>query len=394
MQAMTQCEPEMREKAYRLCRDFLSGAWRKLSSDEIVVKRFSGGMSNLLYFCALPNSVPPVSNEPRQVLLRIYGQVHDAGVEAVITQSVIFTLLSERRMGPKLYGVFPGGRLEEYIPARHLETKELTDPSISAHIAEKLAKVHRLQVPITKEPTWLQDTMLRWLQQIRTEISVSLTNPKDCHIARKLLSVPLEKEYEWVMAMIAKVNSPVIFSHNDLQEGNILVCEDAPLKEDRLVFIDYEYCSYNYRGFDLANHFCEWCYDYSNPDAPNFYADLQAFPTKDQQLIFIRPYLRAFQRENPHYSNCNNNNNNNSSNNNTGGCMISSRSEELVLKEVFYFTAVSHFFWTLWGIVNGANPHIEFGYWDYALSRLDAYFAQKARILAESGKRKANSPAN
>lgn len=73
-------------------------------------------MSNLLYFCALPNSVSPVGSEPREVLLRVYGQVHDDGVEAVITQSVIFTLMSERCLGPKLYGVFPGGRIEEYIP--------------------------------------------------------------------------------------------------------------------------------------------------------------------------------------------------------------------------------------------------------------------------------------
>lgn len=39
MQAMAPCEPEMREKAYKLCRDFLSGAWHKVKSDEIVVKR-------------------------------------------------------------------------------------------------------------------------------------------------------------------------------------------------------------------------------------------------------------------------------------------------------------------------------------------------------------------
>lgn len=385
MQEMSQCDkPEMREKAYRVCRDFLSGAWRKLSRDEIVVKRFSGGMSNLLYFCALPNSVAPLGTEPRQVLLRIYGQVHDDGVEAVITQSVIFTLLSERRMGPKLYGVFPGGRLEEYIPARHLETKELMEPSISVHIAEKLARVHRLQVPINKEPTSLGDTMQRWLQHIRTEVDVSSAAPEDRPKLRKLLAVSFEKEYEWVMKMIPKVNSPVIFSHNDLQEGNILVCEDAPLKDDRLIFIDYEYCSYNYRGFDLANHFCEWCYDYANPDPPQFYVDLQAFPSRDQQLTFIRPYLRSYQRENLHNANGNNGNG--------GGSVNSTRTEEIVLKEVFFFTAVSHLFWCLWAVVNGASAQIEFGYWDYALSRLDAYFAQKARILTESGKRKATSP--
>jgi choline/ethanolamine kinase len=57
----------------------------------------------------------------------MYGQLHSdhrpgcqtSGGDAeitTITDSVIFMLLSERKLGPKLYGIFPGGRLEEYIP--------------------------------------------------------------------------------------------------------------------------------------------------------------------------------------------------------------------------------------------------------------------------------------
>lgn len=55
--------------------------------------------------------------EPRDVLMRLYGQTHgENAIENIITESVIFTLLSERGLGPKLHGIFPGGRLEEYIP--------------------------------------------------------------------------------------------------------------------------------------------------------------------------------------------------------------------------------------------------------------------------------------
>ena len=31
---------------------------------------------------------------------------------------------------------------------------------------------------------------------------------------------------------------------------------------DPVMLIDYEFSSYNYRAFDLANHFNEWMYDY------------------------------------------------------------------------------------------------------------------------------------
>ena len=32
-----------------------------------------------------------------------------------ITESVVFSILGQQGVGPKLFGVFPGGRLEEYI---------------------------------------------------------------------------------------------------------------------------------------------------------------------------------------------------------------------------------------------------------------------------------------
>lgn len=56
-----------------------------------------------------------MTGEPSQVLLRMYGQLLDQ-TDTKVTDSVITMLLSERKLGPKLYGIFPGGRLEEYIP--------------------------------------------------------------------------------------------------------------------------------------------------------------------------------------------------------------------------------------------------------------------------------------
>lgn len=105
----------------------------------------SGGLSNFLYYVSLPDGKtdtgsttvlagsPPKTTfncskrprkdsyqsmlEPKEVLLRIYGQVHgEHALETMLTESVVFTLLSERKLGPKLHGVFPGGRIEQYIP--------------------------------------------------------------------------------------------------------------------------------------------------------------------------------------------------------------------------------------------------------------------------------------
>lgn len=41
-----------------------------------------------------------------------------------------------------------------------------------------------------------------------------------------LLEVDFKKETVWLKDAVEKVNSPVVFCHNDMQEGNILICQD------------------------------------------------------------------------------------------------------------------------------------------------------------------------
>ncbi|KAH8025003.1 hypothetical protein HPB51_002417 [Rhipicephalus microplus] len=208
-----------------------------------------GGLSNLLYYCSLPETHTPLYGEPSQVLMRMYGQIPSEGSDTTVTESVICTLLSERNLGPKLYGVFPGGRLEEYIP-------------VSIHFSVFTCSL--------------------WLKYART-IKVDTVPIKNHTMAVKLLTVDLAAEVNWLKEFLAKTESPIVFCHNDLQEGNILFMDGPGPKEENMVFIDYEYCAYNYRGFDIANHFCEWMYDYSYPEHPYFKALPGDYPSVEHQ---------------------------------------------------------------------------------------------------------------
>ncbi|KAI1237978.1 hypothetical protein IHE44_0014076 [Lamprotornis superbus] len=136
-----------------------------------------GGLSNMLFQCSLPATIETVADEPRKVLLRLYGAILQMrscnkgesvqsqkendlqGAEAMVLESVMFAILAERALGPKLYGIFPQGRLEEFIPSRKLSTEELSLPDISAEIAEKMARFHGMKMPFNKEPKWLFGTM-------------------------------------------------------------------------------------------------------------------------------------------------------------------------------------------------------------------------------------------
>ena len=101
-------------------------------------------------------------------LFRLFGELSQTAAHQyrMITETVVFTMLAERNLGPRLFGVFPGGRLEEFIPGHPLTTGEMRSQEFSGQIARNVALVHSLEVPVSKEPTWLQDTMRTYLHRL------------------------------------------------------------------------------------------------------------------------------------------------------------------------------------------------------------------------------------
>ena len=96
--------------------------------------------------------------------------------------------------------------------------KELTDPEISSIIAEKMAQVHSLDVPISKEPTWLWDTMNRWMSNMKlTLASAQPTQHNEAALSsavRSILRWQLDAEMDWMRNYLAQLRSPVVFCHN------------------------------------------------------------------------------------------------------------------------------------------------------------------------------------
>ena len=107
--------------------------------------------------------------------------------------------------------------------ARPLKTKELNDPEISSIIAEKMAQIHCLDVPISKEPTWLWDMMNRWMSNMKVTLAAQPTKQignndfieKDFSSAmRSILSWKLDSEMDWLKSYLIQLRSPVVFCHN------------------------------------------------------------------------------------------------------------------------------------------------------------------------------------
>lgn len=326
-------------------------------------------MTNLLYRCALNDDVQLCHDEPRQVLLRIYGPSKCN----IAVQVNIFKQLARAGLGPNLYSTFDEGRFEEYLPSEPLTHSQLTDDDISRVIAEKIAAIHKLNVhELEKTPNWLIDNLRQMYDNVLaakrngglTFSGETLESTKD--IARQMMAIDFKLEIDHLEELLSKSQMPLVFSHNDLHQNNIILLHDTKMSlDERVVLIDFEYCSYNYLAFDLANHLTEWCFDYNGDEYPNFNFSITRLPSDEEQLQFITNYIHALdpklrqQLFDPSLSD--------------------SDLAKLLMNEMRPFLMASNLLWCVWAIRSCLTSKIKFGYWEMSKCKWDVYTLCKSR---------------
>uniref|UniRef100_A0AC35TLD5 Choline/ethanolamine kinase n=1 Tax=Rhabditophanes sp. KR3021 TaxID=114890 RepID=A0AC35TLD5_9BILA len=367
-----------KSKCVALVRNYLGGAWLNVRHADCDIKQITGGMSNILFKIDLPDNISVIGNQPKSTLLRLHGTDN---AMALIIDTIIFTILSERQMGPKLYGIFDGGRFEEYIPSRCLIRTELRHSVVNQFLGKMYGKIHTLSCPINKEPMlflsasgWINEVEKAYGSEHVFQIKTTQVNQKYLNNPIKNISIAqLRQELDILNKCMIASKSPIVFAHNDLQEGNILLKNKYALSDngqlssesnedldvdDAFTVIDYEYSNYNYRGFDFGNHFCEWGIGYEETNAPGYTINYQDFPTTKQMKPLIQCYLDEL---------------NNTSHDTTDDV-------ETIALEAERFMPVSHFFWACWAFKMELNKEIDFGYQEYGMDRLSIYFENKHKL--------------
>lgn len=397
------------QKLHKQCARSLAGSWSVPENVDIQELR-SCGLSNYLFSACLRDHVPVIAGEPRKVLIRVYGEVLRSSVDSIVLDSVNFAILSEKRIGPSLYGVFPGGRIEEFIESRPLLASELSIPKVMEAIARHTARIHRLNMPFCKQPTFLLKMMEKFLAQLtgareppsRPTPNLSKTSlaelqvEYDRHVTESdvgewvtvgfletqqmALQFRLCEEFAWLKAKFQespKDMFPVVFCHNDLQENNILVL-DKPGEEGtyELLPIDFEYAGYNYRAFDVGNHFNEWCYDYAIQDPPYYTYNYDLYPSREQQAFFWTAYFNADCVERNSSGDCGSPDTTNDHTSQLNG----EHDFDKLWIETAYGSLYSHLFWAAWSLVQSQISSIRFRFNEYAASRMDAYHRLKKLV--------------
>ncbi|KAF1761854.1 hypothetical protein GCK72_010113 [Caenorhabditis remanei] len=116
----TENEPDsdiILEKVIQMGTDFIGGEWKNVEKSQVNVNRIIEGQSNYIFHVTSSTSSTPF-------LLRVHRQKDSH----VFTDTVIFSVFSERGIGPKLYGFFEGGRIEEYLPSKTLDSESVLKP--------------------------------------------------------------------------------------------------------------------------------------------------------------------------------------------------------------------------------------------------------------------------
>ncbi|KAF2437938.1 kinase-like protein [Karstenula rhodostoma CBS 690.94] len=323
--------------------------WRRVPLDmsgEISVDRLSGALTNAVYVVSPPKDLPEQTSReegvhapkspPPKLLLRIYGPQ----VEHLIDREAelqILRRLARKRIGPRLLGTFTNGRFEEFFNARALTPQELRQPDTSKQIAKRMRELHEGIDLLPKEreagpfvwqswDKWVDraEKRMSWLdQQIIDGTQGSVQSAADrwkdrglvCGVQWSVFRKTVEKYRAWLEEQyggIDKLNERLVFAHNDTQYGNILRMSpsgESPLllpanEHKQLIVIDFEYSNADLPGYEFANHFNEWCYNYHDPTPHRI--NTAIYPTPDEQHRFIRAYLKhtpAFKASRGHSSN-------------------------------------------------------------------------------------------
>lgn len=336
--------------------------FRQCADSDFSVEPLLGGMTNLLWKVALKNAA--ANSKAKQIksegqtsargtlpvaLVREYGRGTETFLNRKQEERVV-RALSDMDLCPRVFGTYHWGRVEEYLPdARPLSTEEYASYEYLGDVANILGRFHARSSDLLKlctiegSSSRLKERLEHWYKLAR-EVKFE----KDERKSRKLTALDLDKsirtEIDWLLNEIEKVNSPVVFAHCDLQEGNLLMYDET------MKMIDFEYSERLERGFDLGNCFCEMSINYGINGYPGFIVNPDMFPDLKKQLCFVRAYAKGAQLDQ------------------------SLNTAKQLLKEANLFVMGSHLHWVIWSIIQAGSSTIDFGYMEYAEQRMDQYY--------------------
>lgn len=239
-------------------------------------------MSNRLFIVELKGKKENEVTSDRKVVIRFYGSsfipndVLTCFKSNEMTESRLVSKLSELNLCPKLLATFPGGRIEPFVQGNVVSIKELYEHvDLNLQIARKLALIHSLstrkelleKIGIDQHRIlFTKDTLENYFSdfmKVESELNCIGLDDADAKIVEMFSNFDFETEKTFLIEKFSKMQSRIVFAHNDFNHTNFLITKGDPNNneyedvdwEKRLQILDFEYASFNYRWADIAIFF-------------------------------------------------------------------------------------------------------------------------------------------
>jgi len=366
-------KPEFASRLLEILRTLQIRVWSsdQVSPKDVIVRRVSGALTNAVFFVSCP-TIPFA----RTLLLRVYGSSSGSLVSRPRELHILHVLSSQYTIGPRVYGTFENGRIEEYFDSVTLTASDIRDPQVSQWIGARMAELHSVDIAVVDSSSLGSDEETRGFQivvNIKSWLGPAkevLKLPGISDATKQELDLPrFKKEWKrylaWAFKQPRSFGTRRVFAHNDAQYGNLLRLKDGSQGIDehrQIIVVDFEYAGPNPAAYDIANHFLEWTANYHGP-TPHL-LNPTAHPTLEQRHNFYSSYIQhaLMLAEDP---------------------MLDESAREDMMKDldrdVLIWATASHAGWAIWGIVQAREDieagvtEPEFDYVGYALGRMAAF---------------------
>ena len=218
-------------------------------------------------------------------------EVDETGVKNLTSteEALIFHASYLADIGPKLFGVFNGGRVEEYIPSHRITDDDFEDPRIVTQLARKLARFHALQPPISKKPRDVYKAAEMNYAQYDASGFQTIIDYIEHEDGKALVEFDWRSEIEWTRNTEPKINGRFVLVQGDMDKNNVLVRDEPDTFNERVILIDYEFAAIDYRGRDFGKFFPLKTIETSDQGIVKFVSE---YPDEKWRHTFITKYLR------------------------------------------------------------------------------------------------------
>lgn len=287
----------------KLLQDYLPADFGSLSESDIDVRVQQGGLINTIKLVTR-------KCDDFKVLIREYGgNVLD--VEKVRSmrpplsnQLLVFHELSNIGVGPKLLGVFDGGRIEEFIPSHTLAPQEFNDDEISKDIAINTAIIHNLKLPFNQTAPRRADMMIERCMKHKVDDYLNGLSEKykekiincgaDFETFKSVVDTDWLIEIENMKKILDKFDKRTGLILWDKNFLNVLVRDNPKPGQLKVCLIDFEFCRYENRAMDIACRFVNQLINFGGKGSDRYTGYKIAEEPKRRH--FLREYLKECKR--------------------------------------------------------------------------------------------------